>query len=86
MGGPKFSSSLTSRSTNSAVLIQVTVNPKKCMANQVCVRAAPDIFQLGTAGYSRLAREVGLADLDMLRDAAENCPTGSITVEVLGDV
>jgi ferredoxin len=65
------------------VLVQVTVNSRKCMANQMCVRTAPDIFELGTAGYSRVKREVTAADLDKLREAEEMCPTSSIMVEVL---
>jgi ferredoxin len=65
------------------VLIQVSVNARKCMANQMCVRSAPDIFELGAAGYSRVKREVTEADLAKLREAEEMCPTSSITVEVL---
>jgi ferredoxin len=53
------------------------------MANQMCVRAAPDIFELGAAGYSRVKREVTEADLAKLREAEEMCPTSSITVEVM---
>jgi ferredoxin len=51
------------------------------MANQMCVRTAPDIFELGAAGYSRAKRAVGEQDLAKLREAEELCPTGSIRVE-----
>lgn len=65
------------------MLIQVTVNSRRCMANQMCIRAAPGIFELGSAGYSRVIREVTEADLPAVREAEEMCPTSSITVEVL---
>jgi len=67
------------------LLIQVTINARKCMANQMCVRSAPDIFELGSAGYSRVKREVGAADLERLREAMELCPTSAVVVEVLED-
>jgi ferredoxin len=63
--------------------ILVTVNPRKCMANQVCTRIAPQLFKLGDAGYSQSSKsECDLADLPQLREAEESCPTGAITVEV----
>jgi ferredoxin len=65
------------------VTILVTVNPRKCMANQVCSKLAPQLFKLGEAGYSQpTKREWDEADLQLLREAADNCPTGAITVEV----
>jgi ferredoxin len=67
------------------LLVQATVNPRKCMANQMCIRSAPDIFELGSAGYSRVKREVSAADLEKLREAEEMCPTGAVIVEVLED-
>lgn len=65
------------------VLIQVTVNPRTCMGNQMCVRVAPDIFELGSAGYSRVVRDVTENDLARLRESEELCPTASITVDLL---
>ena len=65
------------------MLIQVTVNARKCMANQMCVRSAPDIFELGPAGYSRVMRDVTEADLAKLREAEEMCPTSAIMVEAM---
>jgi ferredoxin len=64
------------------VAILVTVNARKCMANQQCVLAAPDIFEIGASGYSRVRRDVGPDDIPRLREAEEMCPTASITVEV----
>lgn len=63
--------------------IQVTVNPRKCMANETCSRLAPGMFKLGEAGYSSPTRSTWTeADIAQLRAAEENCPTGAITVEV----
>jgi ferredoxin len=65
--------------------IRVTVNPRKCAANQMCGIVAPGMFELGALGYSRPTRESWTeADLPMLREAEENCPTGAILVEVEG--
>ena len=62
--------------------IRVTVNPRKCMANQECMRVAPGMFELGSAGYSRATRGTWTeADLPVLRQAEENCPTAAIIVE-----
>ncbi len=65
--------------------VHVSVNGRTCMANQMCVRTAPDIFRVGRAGYSYVIRDVTFADLGDLEEAAELCPTGSIRVEFLGD-
>jgi ferredoxin len=65
------------------VRINVRVNSQTCMANQMCVRIAPDIFRLGDGGFSEAVREVDESDLDALRAAEEGCPTASIQIEVL---
>jgi ferredoxin len=63
--------------------ILVTVNPRKCMANQRCVRSAPGMFELGAAGYSRPTKDNwSHSDLEALHAAEDNCPTGAIKVEV----
>lgn len=72
----------TQSSDEKSVQVQVTVNRRTCMANQMCVKLAADIFRLGEAGYSQVIREVKFADLERLRSAEEACPTGSILVEV----
>jgi ferredoxin len=67
--------------------ILVTVNPRKCVANQTCQRMAPGKFELGSAGYSRPTSDSWTElDLPALREAEENCPTGAIRVEVADDV
>jgi ferredoxin len=48
---------------------------------------APAIFQLGSAGYSRVVRDnLTEEDLDLLRDAEQGCPTQAIMVEMSEDV
>jgi len=64
------------------VLIQLKVNERTCMANQECVRAAPEIFELGAAGFARVVRNVSEADLARLRQVVDLCPTASIILEV----
>lgn len=61
--------------------VTVTVDPQKCVASEMCVRAAPGNFELGAEGVSRPTREMWTAeDLPVLREAEENCPTAAITV------
>jgi len=65
------------------VKILVTVNPRRCAASENCLAVAPSIFEVGSAGYSRVKREdLSEADLDLLRDAEQGCPNQAITVEV----
>ena len=63
------------------------IDRKVCMGNQRCVSVAPDIFELGDAGYSRVKRadetDFTEADLPKLLAARDVCPTGAITVETL---
>lgn len=65
------------------------IDRRKCMGNQRCVSLAPDIFELGEAGYSRIKRadetDFTEADLPRLLAAQDTCPTGAISIETLGD-
>jgi ferredoxin len=65
------------------MLVKVTVNASTCIANQMCMGIAGDIFELDPAGYSRVKRDVTEADLAALREAEEMCPSASITIDVL---
>ena len=65
--------------------VTVRVNSRTCAGSRMCVACAPDIFEIGVAGYSRVKRDVTLADLDKLKEAEESCPTGSISVEMEPD-
>jgi ferredoxin len=83
--GPGTSNSYESEGIMEQVKLQilVTVDHRKCMANQTCSRLAPGMFELGAAGYSRPTRSNwDEPDLPALRSAEENCPTGAVRVEV----
>ena len=59
------------------------------MGNQRCVSVAPDIFELGDAGYSRVKRadetDFTEADLPKLLAAQDMCPTGAISIETMAE-
>lgn len=61
----------------------VKVNSRTCAGSRMCVACAPDIFEIGAAGYSRVKREVSETDLVKLKEAEESCPTSSISVYVM---
>jgi ferredoxin len=63
--------------------VTVRVNARTCAGSRMCVTCAPDIFEIGAAGYSRVKRKVVAADLGKLREAEESCPTSSISVVVV---
>ncbi len=63
--------------------IAVTVDPRRCVASQTCVRAEPGLFELGPGGFSRPTRaRFTEDDLPRLLEAEDSCPTGAIRVEV----
>jgi ferredoxin len=65
------------------VKVVVTVDPRACVANQTCLRTAPGLFELDPEGYSRPTRsEFTEADLPLLEEAEDSCPTGAIRVEI----
>ena len=62
--------------------VVVTVDPRTCVANQTCLRTAPGLFELVPEGHSQPTRsEFAEADLPLLREAEDSCPTGAIRVE-----
>jgi ferredoxin len=65
------------------VRVVVKVDPRKCVANQTCLRTAPGLFELVPEGHSRPTRaEFTEADLQLLQEAEDSCPTGAIRVEI----
>jgi ferredoxin len=60
--------------------ITVKANQETCEGYATCVRAAPDIFDLGEEGVVTLLQEVVPGDrLDVVRRAEYDCPTDSIS-------
>jgi ferredoxin len=65
------------------VKVVVTVDPRTCVANQTCLRTAPGLFELVPEGHSQPTRsEFTEADLQLLEEAEDSCPTGAIRVEI----
>ena len=60
--------------------ITVKANQETCEGYATCVRAAPDIFDLGDDGVVTLLQEVVPGDrLGVVRRAEYDCPTDSIS-------
>ena len=63
--------------------VVVIVDPRTCVANQTCLRTAPGRFELLPEGHSQPTRsEFTEADLPLLQEAEDSCPTGAIRVEI----
>ena len=58
--------------------IEIEVSPARCIASKVCVHAAEGVFEV-IEGVARVRDPLG-APLDDILVAAEECPTGAITV------
>ncbi len=59
--------------------IRITIDPYKCVGSTMCIQVAPRTFQLNDRKQSMVADPSGEA-LARLREAAEQCPTGAITL------
>ncbi len=63
--------------------IVVTVDPRRCVANQTCLRTAPGLFMLLPEGHSQPTRsDFTQTDLPSLEEAEDSCPTGAIRLEI----
>lgn len=61
--------------------IRVHLDHDRCVANQMCKRVAPGLFELGADGTSHPTRDVWTPeDVPLLEEAEENCPTGAISL------
>jgi ferredoxin len=58
--------------------IEIEVSSARCIASKVCVHAAEGVFEV-VDGTARVV-DPGAAPLDDILAAAEECPTGAITV------
>jgi ferredoxin len=66
--------------------IVVTVDPRRCVANQTCMRTAPGLFALLPEGRSQPTRsEFTEGDVPFLEEAEDSCPTGAIRLEIVDD-
>lgn len=62
--------------------MRVTVDTERCCGSGMCVLTAPEIFdQRDEDGIVRLNHAIPEAALhQQVREAAQNCPSGAITV------
>ena len=64
------------------MVVRVKIDPELCIGTADCVRLAPQAFKLDDArGVSVPQPGVATTEVEILEDAAFNCPTHAITVE-----
>ncbi len=62
--------------------MKVHVDKETCIGCGVCVAIAPKYFKLGDDGKSEVLIEtVEPGDEELVRTAAQSCPTGAIKIE-----
>ncbi|MGH2492781.1 MAG: ferredoxin [Candidatus Limnocylindria bacterium] len=60
----------------------MTVDPELCVGTAECVRLAPQAFEIDEhRGVSVPQAGAATTDLDILKEAASNCPTRAIRVD-----
>lgn len=60
-------------------MAKVSVDQSTCIGCEVCVDTAPDVFEM-VDGKAQVKNPDG-ASVDVIKEAAEACPTESIKVE-----
>jgi ferredoxin len=61
------------------VTLEVRVERARCIGSKTCVHRLPEVFQLDSSGIAVVAGP-GRASDEELMAAAEDCPTGAISV------
>jgi ferredoxin len=62
--------------------MRVTVDYDMCASTGACAQVAPEVFEVRSDGYLYVLQEEPGDELaDKVRQAADLCPTGAITVE-----
>ena len=61
--------------------MKVVVDFDVCASNAVCMGIAPEVFEVRDDGYLYVLNENPPEEFREVRKAANNCPTGAITVE-----
>jgi len=62
--------------------MKVVVDYDVCASNAVCMGIAPEVFEVRDDGFLYVLEEHPAEDLqDRVRQAANNCPTGAITLK-----
>jgi ferredoxin len=61
--------------------MKIVVDYDECASNAVCMGIAPEVFEVRDDGYLYLLNEHPGEELrDKVRQAANGCPTGAITI------
>ncbi|MFM8626914.1 MAG: ferredoxin [Actinomycetota bacterium] len=62
--------------------MKVKVDFNVCASTGACAQVAPEVFEVRSDGYLYILQEEPTPDLhDMVRQAADLCPTAAITLE-----
>ena len=62
--------------------MKVSVDFDLCASTGACMQVCPEVFEVRSDGYLYILQEEPGPDLaDQVRQAADLCPTGAITVE-----
>jgi ferredoxin len=62
--------------------VKVVVDFDVCASNAVCMGIVPEVFEVRDDGYLYVLQEHPGPELaDKVRMAANNCPTGAISIE-----
>jgi ferredoxin len=62
--------------------MKVQVDFDKCKSNAVCMRAAPEVFEVRDDGFLYILQEEPKSEQHKrVRAAAKGCPTGAITLD-----
>ena len=62
--------------------MKVQVDFDKCKSNAVCMRAAPEVFEVRHDGFLYILQEDPTSEQHKrVRAAAKGCPTGAITLD-----
>ena len=61
--------------------MKINVNFDQCSSNAVCMNIAPEVFEVRDDGYLYILNENPGEELrESVRQAANGCPTGAITI------
>lgn len=64
-------------------MMKAIVDPDTCMGCGICEGICPDVFSLGEKDYAVVLIDPIPASLETeVRDAADQCPEGAISIEV----
>jgi ferredoxin len=62
--------------------VKVIVDYDICASTGTCMQVCPEVFEVRSDGYLYVLQEEPAAEVqDKVREAADLCPTGAITLE-----